>query len=157
MQRRLRYFNASLMVLMGSIVILGCAEQADCGVTEQSEELFIGFFDIADGTAREVVFDSMRVDFQNANSIFFIDTAGSSGYIFPLDLQSDFTTYSFITDSVKYDLRLEYNQQVFIDNPDCGPVFRIFPDTVISERFDSLAIQVTELSKNISPHVEVYF
>lgn len=136
-----------------------CDDFDDCGISDFSEELYIEFGDIETKQARTVTFSSMEVAFSNGNAISYLDEEGGTTYGFPIDLEADSTLFTFRTDSIDYMFELEYLKEAIIENPECGPVFRIKSlgyDEQINN-FDSVAFQVTELTKLFSPHVEVYF
>ncbi|MEQ9229758.1 MAG: hypothetical protein RIF46_03690, partial [Cyclobacteriaceae bacterium] len=87
----------------------------------------------------------------------------TTGYVLPTDLAGSVMNYLFITDTGKFHLELTYNREAIIENPECGPIFRlkgVKAQSLVdaeSTAFDSVAVQVLELTKLISPHVEVYF
>jgi len=140
------------------LLILGaCDDYTECGVTDAGEEIYINFYNIETKAARTVLFQSMDVDYPSGSQFSFVDDAGGQGYIFPLDMSSEFTSFMFNTDTIDYDLEIGYKTKAFIENPDCGPIFLVRNITAQSVAFDSVAVRVTELSKNLAPHVEIYF
>lgn len=142
------------------LILVACDDYTECGVTDTGEEIYINFYNIETKAAREVVFTPMEVTFPSTGStIPFVDDqeGGSAGYIFPLDLSSTNTTMVFNTDTIDYDLSIGYSTKAFIENPDCGPIFLVRNITAQSMAFDSVVVRVTELSKNLAPHVEIYF
>ena len=129
-----------------------CEDDNTCGISERSSELFPGFFDFESKTQREVNFDSVSVAFAG-EPIFYLDTAA----FLPVDLNGSVTDYVLFTDSTDYDLKITYRAELFIENEDCDPVFRVFDLEASSENFESLSLQVLELTTSLSPHVEIYF
>jgi hypothetical protein len=141
-----------------AVVCVACDDYSECGVSDYSEEVYINFYNIDTKAARTVKFQSMDVIFPNEGTISYQDTVGATGYIFPLDLTSNSTSFLFRQDDfTSYDLTIGYNTQARIENPDCGPIFRVTALTGSSIAFDSVAVQVTELSKNLAPHVKIYY
>lgn len=143
-------------------IIWACDDYNDCGISDYSEELYLGFYDIEDESVREVSFDSVRITYASGERLVFLVAQETNGLALPIDLADTVTNYHFITDSAKYHLKLWYNREAILENPDCGLVFRIKGVQADSydeseTPLDSVAIQVTELSKLVSPHVEVYF
>lgn len=139
------------------VVIVSCDDYTECGVTDYSEEVSINFYNIKTKAARTVKFGRMDVIYQTEGTISYVDEVGGRGYLFPIDLTSNTTDFLFTTDSVDYSLTLGYNAKARIENPDCGPIFQVVAITAQWDKFDSVAVKVKELSKNIAPHVEIYF
>ena len=135
-----------------AIAAFSCEDDNVCGITEQSDEVFMAFFNYETKELLDADFDSVAVFFQDQN-VFYLDTA----FALPIDVQGSFTDYMFYTDSTDYDLRINYRSQILIDNEECDPVFRISALEASSEELDSISIKVVELSKLIAPHVEIYF
>jgi hypothetical protein len=140
-----------------AVVLISCDDYSECGVTDYSEDIYINFYNIETKVARTVKFQSMDVIYPNEGTISYQDTVGATGYIFPLDLSFSATSFLFRTDTTDYDLTIGYRTQARIENPDCGPIFRVTSITGQSVAFDSVAVKVKELSKNLAPHVEIYF
>lgn len=136
-----------------------CDDFDDCGISDYSEELSIEFNNIETKGSRTVTFNSMDVLLSSGHTISYVDVEGGSQYLFPLDLEATSTTYVFKTDTADYTLEFNYVLEAIIENPECGPTFRVkglsYNDQTTS--FDSVAFQVTELTKLFAPHVEVYF
>ena len=136
-----------------------CDDFDDCGVSDFSEELYIEFKNIETKNARTVTFNSMDVQFSSGNTIRYVDEEGGSQYVFPIDLEAATQTYVFRTDTVDYTLQFGYQLEAIVENPECGPIFRV-KNLAYDENtttFDSVAFRVTELTKLFAPHVEVYF
>lgn len=147
-----------LMFLVG-LVILGCEDYDDCGVSNLSEELHLQFHDMDTKKTKKVIFDAMTVQFTDGGVINYQDTIGATGYVFPVSLADTLTHYSFVTDTAVYNFELWYDLEAIVENPECGPIFRVKQLNYNRETltFDSAAIKVLELTTLISPHVEVYF
>lgn len=140
-----------------AVVIISCDDNTECGVTDYSEEVYLAFFNSSDSTAKKITFDAIVVNYAGGTQIPQYALEESSTYILPLDLSAHSTNYLFTLDLIDYDLTIDYNTQARIENPDCGPIFRVTAITAQSEEFDSVAVKVIELSKNLAPHVEIYF
>ncbi len=144
-------------------IIWACDDYNDCGISDYSEELYVAFYDPADNQVQEVQFDSIRLTYSSGKRILLAGGEATTGYVLPTDLADTVMNYLFITDTEKLHLELTYNREAIIENPECGPIFRLKDVKAQSlERdgstaFDSVAVQVLELTKLISPHVEVYF
>jgi len=140
-------------------IIWACDDYDDCGISDFSEELYVQFLDIDSKESRTVTFSSMEVAFSNGNTISYLDEEGGTSYIFPIDLEADSTVFTFRTDSIDYTFELEYSLEAIVENPECGPIFRVkgigYDEQTTS--FDSVAFQVAELTKLFAPHVEIYF
>lgn len=136
-----------------------CDEVNECGVSPYSEEVYINFYDIETKGARSVSFNHMDVEYGDGTILSLVDTteAGGTGYAFPLDLSQASTSFLFDTDTEDYDLLLSYNVKALIENPECGPTLRVTGISAESTAFDSVVVKVTELSKLVAPHVEIYF
>ncbi len=140
-------------------VLWACDDYDDCGISEFSEELYIEFNNIDTKSTRTVTFNSMDVQFSSGNTISYVDEVGGSQYLFPIDLEAGSTTYVFRTDTADYTFEFEYTLEAIIENPECGPIFRVKGLSYNEQMttFDSVAFRVTELTKLFAPHVEVYF
>ena len=144
-------------LFLGIVLVFGCEDNSNCGISDFSEDVVIRFMNIETKAARTVTFDEMRVAYSNRDVIAYVDDDEGTIYSFPVDLAAESTSFEFLTDSVNYDFTLTYRRDVFIENPDCGPINRIFNLDGTSIEFDSIAFQVPELTKFVSPHVEIYF
>ncbi len=133
-------------------IAFSCEDDNTCGISEYSDELYPSFYSYESKGTITVDFDSIGVLFSN-EEVFYLDTATT----LPLDMSGSYTDFIFYTDSTDYDFRLSYRKEILIENEDCDPVFRVFALESFSEELDSVPLQVLELSKLISPHVEIYF
>ena len=109
-------------------------------------------------SALEVEFNAIEF-IHSRGQISYIDTIPSTGRILPIDLTDNLVSYRFTTDSADYEFELWYDLEAIIENPECGATFRVKNLNYNQESltFDSAAFQVTELTKLLAPHVEVYF
>ena len=142
-----------------AFLAFSCEDDNTCGITEQSDELFVEFFNYQTGELLAVDFDSVGVMFGNAGVFYLADTTAA---ILPLDVSGLVTDFTFHTDSADFDFRFSYRTEIIIENEKCDPVFRIFAlDASFIEMdslsIDSVSIRVFELTKLASPHVEIYF
>jgi len=144
------------MFLFVTTCLTSCVDENNCGITEQSDELFLQFYNIETKKIREVDFDSVGVAFAN-EEVFYLDSISNTLLYVPVDVNASTTNFTFFTDSVDYEFELSYRVNVFIENEACEPVFRILGLSASSVAFDSLSIKVLELNKLVSPHVEIYF
>ena len=143
--------------LLTAVVMISCDDYSECGVSDYSEEVYIGLYNSSDSSSKKVTFDQIEVIYADATTLQIIDLVESSSYKLPIDLSSNSTNFTFTLDATSYDLRIDYNAQARIENPDCGPIFRVTAIEAQSTAFDSVAVKVKELSKNLAPHVEIYF
>lgn len=144
----------SIAFLLILLSLFSCADKNTCGITENTDEVFVEFRSYDKKAVIGVDFDSVGVKFANYAEFFITDTTAA---ILPLDVNSSATDFTFYTDSTDYDFRLSYRSEILIENEDCDPVFRVFDLEASSVELDSVPVQVLELSKLISPHVEIYF
>ena len=143
-------------------IIWACDDYNDCGISDYNEELYIAFYDTTDNVLIDVAFNSILITYANGESISLAQSDTASALALPIDLADTVTNYHFNTDTANYHLEIWYQREAILENPECGPVFRLKqfdaqsldPDEA---EFDSVAVQVTEVTKLISPHVEVYF
>jgi len=145
-----------MVFLSIAMCLISCVDENNCGINEESDELFLQFYDIGTKKIREVVFDSVGVAFAN-EEVFYLDSISNTLLYVPVDVNAASTNFTFFTDSVAYDFELSYRVNVRIENEACEPVFRILGLSASSVAFDSLSIKVLELNKLVSPHVEIYF
>ena len=138
-----------------------CQDLAECGVSDFSQELYIQVFDSATLETRDTaVFNEVVILLPNSSGgsnsgAILGDTLFGSAAL-PLDLPQTSTTFLFTTDSIIYDLELSYKVITTIENPECDPVLRVKQLQASSTTIDSIAVRVFELTKNFSPHVEIY-
>ncbi|MCP4457143.1 MAG: hypothetical protein GY816_03810 [Cytophagales bacterium] len=138
------------------ILAASCEDDNTCGITERSDEVFMAFFNYENKELLEADFDSVGVEFANEEEFFIADTTAS---ILPIDLNGSATDFTFYTDSIDFQFRLSYRSEIFIENEECDPVFRVFAleGSTMTEELDFISIKVLELSKLTAPHVEIYF
>lgn len=144
----------AFLLVVVVLCFVSCGYTNTCGITERSEEIFLKFYNYETNQLLVVDFDSVGVVFDNEEVFYAIDTTAS---ILPIDVGGSTTGFILYTDSIDYDFKLVYHSELLIENDICNPVFRISALEATSEKVDSIAIKVLELTKLISPHVEIYF
>jgi hypothetical protein len=139
------------------LLFSACDDFSECGVTDASEEIYVNFYNIDSKADTTVTFQSSQALFPSGPVLVDNVSKDVEGYILPLDMASNMTDFIFTSNEIDYDLQVGYTTKAFIENPDCGPIFLVRNITAQSVAFDSVVVKVTELSKNIAPHVEIYF
>ncbi len=150
-------------------IIWACDDYNDCGISDYSEEMYLSFYSAEDSALLAVQFDSIRLTYadQTRQIIEIIQPESTSNFItvypLPVDVSDTVMNYHFIAGETRYHLELTYKSEAIIENPECGPIFRLkgvkaqSVEDAESTAFDQVSVQVLELTKLISPHVEVYF
>ena len=83
------------------------------------------------------------------------DTISVTGLF--LNPVNESVTYIFETDSIDYDLTMEYTEHLRIYYDECDPVYSYKIDTAYSTTFDSVVIINPALDKIVPGNVEIYF
>lgn len=140
------------------LALLSCDDFNDCDITDYSESLVMSFRNYETQAERTVIFDQIIATYSDEISIS-VSAETTTTDVLPIDLSGTYTSYQFVTDSATYDFAFSYVTEAIIENPECGPVFRIKGLEYDAEatNFDSVAFQVLELTNYLAPHVEVYF
>ena len=153
------YFCAvkkSIAFLLAVVCLISCEDDNTCGITDRSDEVFLQFYSYETKQLLAIDFDSVGVVFANED-VFYLDSISTDVLILPIDVSGSVTDFILFTDSVNYDFKLGYRNEILIENELCDPVFRVFALEASSVELDSFSIKVLELTKLISPHVEIYF
>jgi len=142
------------LVLILLISIWGCNEIEQCQLDPNSEFLVGTFYNIKDSVARDtLVFNAVVPSNQPLN---FYDTI-IFGAFFPLNPTDTTISYTFMTDSMDYQLSLSYDVLYYLFSPDCDPSIRYFDLKVVETNFDSVAVVGDVLDLQIPINLEIYF
>lgn len=145
-----------------AVGLLACEDTVDCGLEDTTDEIYVRFHSMQSKNPIEVLFDTIYVDF-NQETIGLGPFEEATTLILPLDMSLEETRFHFEKGSFNYHLQISYEKEVYLPSAECGPTFRVYnlggPSEASEEEqpFDSIAFRVTELTKSITPHVEVYF
>lgn len=144
--------------------MISCQEIKDCDLESSRDYAIIGFFE-ADSVEKEnktVAFSSIYSPDYNLYYISSVadtlddDTVSATGlYLYS---EAEIITYAFNTDSINYELTIEYTPHLRIYYDECDPVYSYKIDTAYSNEFDSVAILYKPLDEyQTVQNLEVYF
>tara|TARA_A100001015_G_C14912682_1_gene681089 strand:+ start:782 stop:1252 length:471 start_codon:yes stop_codon:yes gene_type:complete len=140
-----------------------CQEIKDCELVTSTDFAIVGFFmaDTSEQLAKTVAFSLIREEsvdnFYISSTQDTIDDDTTEVVGLFLNPVAESVTYIFETDSINYDLTMEYTEHLRIYYDECDPVYSYKLDTVYSSTFDSVAIANRALDKIVPGNVEIYF
>jgi hypothetical protein len=144
--------------------LLSCQEIKDCELESSTDYAILRYYEA----------DSVS---QNTKTVAFINVSevDVSAYVISSIFDSDSTNdtvnavalftnptdtlvkYLFETDSIIYDLTLDYKPHLRILYDECDPVYSYKLDTAYSTNFDSVVVRNNILDREVSTNIEVYF
>jgi hypothetical protein len=149
------------LLFIGILFASACEDPLDCGLQDTTDELWVRFHSKQTRNALTVDFDTIIATFDQV--LVGIGSGGTSTLVLPLDMSVGMTEFRFETDSFHYYLQMNYSRQVYLPNSECGPAFRVYRLEPLTEAVDDMEafaevrVRVTELTKSLTPHVEIYF
>ncbi len=140
MMNKMRGFLVLLMVILLGFTT-SCYDNTDCAHS-YSDTLSIQFYTITEEGTQSTSPDLERITALNASIALYTKVeSGSvpSRFNFPVNRNSDTTTFIFHQAEVTDTLQVLVKKNVFLVNPECGLAYIINIDTAYSS-FDSLSI-----------------
>jgi hypothetical protein len=135
---------------------VSCFNQGDCLITSTSL-VKISLVSKIDGKPRSATFT--KVENTDDKIDFVVDTAITvTSLQLPLNPNRLQVSYLFVTsDSVTYNLSLNYTTYTRIIAPDCG-AFLYYQDLSVEEtNFDRVKIITPQLFKSVTTNLEIFF
>ena len=144
---------------------ISCQEIKDCELDSSRDYAIVGFYeaDSADQYEKTVAFSKIHApdyDFYAISTITDTTTSDDTISVTGLYLYSEeeIITYAFETDSIDYQLTIEYTPHLRIYYDECDPVYSYKIDTAYSDEFDSVAVIFKPLDDfQTEYNLEVYF
>lgn len=142
---------------------ISCQEIKDCTLETSTDFAIARFYhvDSAEQQSKTVAFRSITeqdvTDFYltSMSDTLDDDTLNAIGLF--INPQVEQVTYLFATDTINYELTLEYTPHLRIYYEECDPVYSFQLDTAYSTQFDSVVITNKFLDKIVPTNVEIYF
>ncbi|MFY0605670.1 MAG: hypothetical protein JXR10_03085 [Cyclobacteriaceae bacterium] len=155
--------KSGLLLVFGIWLMLSCQEIKDCGLESSTDYVIVKYYE-ADSVDKEVKTAAFTVVREENNSLFVVstmadtledDTVSLTGlFVNPNDT---LVNYIFETDSINYNLTLDYKPHLRIYYDECDPVYSYVLDTAYSSNFDSVVLINNILDRAVDTHIEVYF
>lgn len=153
----------SVLFVFG-VWLLGCHEIKDCGLESSTDYAIIRYYeaDSSEQNPKTVAFINVsEVDISAyvISSIFDNDSTNDTVNAVALFTNPTDTLvkYLFETDSIIYNLTLDYKPHLRIYYDECEPVNSYKLDTAYSTNFDSVVVRNNILDRKVPTNIEVYF
>ncbi|MEQ8583936.1 MAG: hypothetical protein RIC30_15830 [Marinoscillum sp.] len=154
--------RSGIVLMLGVWLAVSCQEIKDCTLETSTDYSVVRFYraDTTVKTVKEVAF--MRIyepDVSNYNISTMEDNIDDDTivvtglFLNPADTR---VTYLFETDSIDYELTMEYKPHLRIYYDECDPVYSYKLDTAYSPNFDSVAMVNNVLDKVVTTNLEIY-
>ncbi len=154
--------KSGLLFVFGIWLMLSCQEIKDCDLESSTDYIILRYYeaDSADKEPKTVAFSLVWEEsnwptvISTMTDTFEDDTVSAVGlFINPNDT---LVKYFFDTDSIQYDLTLDYKSHLRIYYDECDPVYSYMLDTAYSSNFDSVVVISNILDRDVSTNIEVY-
>lgn len=155
--------KSGLLLVFGIWLMLSCQEIKDCSLESSTDYVIVRYYDAdsVDKEVKTVVFSF--VGEENNTFSYLSSTADTTDndtvslnvlFVNPNDT---LVNYIFETDSINYNLTLDYKPHLRIYYDECDPVYSYVLDTAYSSNFDSVVVINNILDRVVDTHIEVYF
>ena len=144
----------STAFLLIAIMMMGCTDIEDCQVDPYRQTLLTlwSHDDV-------IAFDSITIAGFGRIGNDTDTIATNVLYGLPMDFEQNTITYGFYTDSIDYELTLNYSKEIKIFDLSCDPSVRYHGLELISTNLDSAVLVLPELLDNLTnpENIEIYF
>ncbi|WP_421892229.1 hypothetical protein [Marinoscillum sp.] len=148
--------RSGIVLMLGVWLAVSCQEIKDCTLETSTDYSIVRFYraDTTVRTVKEVAFGKIYIAGDPDNILSMNDTVVVTGlFLNPADTR---VTYLFETDSIDYELTMEYKPHLRIYYDECDPVYSYKLDTAYSPNFDSVVMVNNVLDKVVSTNLEIY-
>ena len=135
------------------LLVLACNDIKDCDLDENRNFAVVSFYDKSDGTLRDTLYFNRVI---SPGYIYEIDSVFGSVAL-PLDPNGEIMEFELETDTLNYDLTVQYSTIVTIPSVECGPSVKIEDLQWSSSAFDSVALVNPILNYDELINAEIYF
>ncbi|MFH6983921.1 hypothetical protein [Marinoscillum luteum] len=148
--------RSGIVLMLGVWLVISCHEIKDCTLETSTDYAIVRFYraDTTVKTVKEVAFSKIYEPVSGYYISSMEDTVVAIGlFLNPADTR---VTYLFETDSIDYELTMEYKPHLRIYYDECDPVYSFRLDTAYSPNFDSVDMVNNVLDKVVVTNLEIY-
>lgn len=142
-------------------LVFSCQEIKNCELESSTDYLITNFYrsDTSVQTSKTVAFTSIKSlesPYYLTSVLDTVDDDTLSAMVLFLNSEVKKTTYIFETESLDYELTIEYTPHLRIYYEECDPVFSYKIDTAYSDQFDSVVVVNPTLDWEVTKNLELY-